>query len=169
MVTEEGIVQSTDSRKAHVLIQRLSCCAGCHGEAACRPSEKKEMVVEALNDLHAREGDRVRVSVPSSSLVKVTFLVYFLPVLSLIFGAALGSHWGATWGADGTLPAIASGTTAMLLTFLALRAFDRGAQQDERYWPRITQVLRPSNSPTSCSKSDRTASSGSLLQGPGLH
>jgi len=157
MATEEGIVQRVANTTAFVQIQRYSACAGCHSESQCRPSEKKEMVVEALNDVQAREGDRVRISLATESLMKVTFLVYFVPLLALIFGAALGGHLAPTLGVDSTLASIGFGALAMGAIFLIIRRFDRGAQKKAQYWPRITQILSADYRPDfACSKSDRT-------------
>lgn len=143
MITEEGVVQQVAATKAFILINRSSACAGCHSKSACRPSETKEMIVEAINDINARVGDRVQVSVPTSSLLKATFLVYFVPVLALIAGAITGSNVAPSLQVDSTLASIVCGFLAMAVVFSAVKWFDRGANSKAQYWPKVTRILPP--------------------------
>jgi sigma-E factor negative regulatory protein RseC len=53
----------------------------------------KKLLVEVRNDLEAMVGDTVEISMPSSSVLKVSILVYALPILGLILGALSGSVW----------------------------------------------------------------------------
>jgi sigma-E factor negative regulatory protein RseC len=143
MVTEEGIVQQISATKALILINRSSACAGCHSRSACMPSENKEMTVEAINDINAQVGDRVQVSVPTSSLLKATFLVYFVPVLALITGAITGNNIAPSLQIDPTLASMLCGFFAMGAVFGAVKWFDRGANSKTKYWPRVTRILPP--------------------------
>lgn len=141
MITEEGIVQQLAATRAFILINRTSACAGCHSKSACLPSENKEMIVEAINDINAQVGDRVQVSVPTTSLLKATFLVYFVPVLALIAGAITGSNVAPAMQLDSTLASVACGFLAMAIVFGAVKWFDRGANAKAQYWPRVTRIL----------------------------
>lgn len=143
MITEEGVVQQLAATKAFILINRSSACAGCHSKSACQPSENKEMIVEAINDVNAQVGDRVQVSVPTSSLLKATFLVYFVPVVALIGGAIAGGSLAPALRMDSTLASIVCGFVAMAGVFVAVRWFDRGANSKANYWPRVTRILPP--------------------------
>jgi len=143
MITEEGIVQQVQTTKAFILINRSSACAGCHAQSACNPSEHKEMIVEAINDLHARVGDRVQISVPSGSLLKATFIVYFVPVLALVLGAIAGSKLAPSMQMDATLTSILCGVLSMATVFGMVKIFDKSANSKSQYWPRITRILPP--------------------------
>ncbi len=143
MITEEGIVQEVGPSKAFILINRSSACAGCHSQSACHPSEHKEMIVEAINDLHARIGDRVQISVPAGSLLKATFIVYFVPVLALVLGAITGSKLAPSLGMDATLTSILCGVLSMVTVFGIVKRYDKIANSKSQYWPRITRILPP--------------------------
>ena len=153
MVSEQGIVEQVSKTKAVVRVTRYSACAGCHSKGACMPSDSKEVVMEALNELHAEVGDYVQVSVPAGSLLKVSFLVYFVPVVALIGGAIAGNVWAVARHMDPTLTAIACGGAAMGLTFGIVKWFDRTADLKTQYWPRITRILPMTDVlPPACSK-----------------
>lgn len=153
MVSEQGIVEKVSKTKAVVRVTRHSACAGCHSKGACMPSESKDVVMEALNELHAQVGDYVQVSVPAGSLLKVSFLVYFVPVVALVCGAIVGNVWAAAWHMDPTLAAILCGGLAMGVTFCAVKWFDRAADLKAQYWPRITRILPMTDVlPPACSK-----------------
>ena len=153
MVSEQGIVEEVSKTKAVVRVTRYSACAGCHSKGACLPSDSKDVVMEALNELHAKVGDYVQVSVPAGSLLKVSFLVYFVPIVALIGGAIVGNVGAAAWHMDSTLAAILCGGAAMGLTFCAVKWFDRTANLKAQYWPRITRILPMADvAPPACSK-----------------
>jgi sigma-E factor negative regulatory protein RseC len=143
MITEQGIVQEVAATKAFIVVNRTSACAGCHGQSACRPSESKDMIIEAINEMNAKVGDRVQISVPTGSLLKATFLVYFLPVVALVLGAVAGSNLGPSVGLDTTLASVLCGFGAMAAVFLAVKWFDRSVDSKAQYWPRITRILPP--------------------------
>lgn len=143
MITEEGIVQQVEPAKAFILINRSSACAGCHSQSVCQPPEQKEMIVEAINDVNARVGDRVQISVPAVSLLKATFIVYFVPVLALILGAIAGSRFAPLMHMDATLASIVCGVSSMIAVFAVVKWFDRSATSKSQYWPRVTRVLPP--------------------------
>jgi sigma-E factor negative regulatory protein RseC len=76
-----------------VCVQPSSACAGCEARGAGQVHGDKKLLVEVRNDLEAMVGDTVEISMPSSSVLKVSILVYALPILGLILGALSGSVW----------------------------------------------------------------------------
>ena len=83
----------------------------------------------------------VEISISSRSFLKLTLLVYFLPVLALIAGACLGDELGARVGFNATLAAILAGGTAMGATFFALRQFDHYQRKKRSLSPKMTRIL----------------------------
>ena len=93
MATEEGIIEKAFENKAVVRIQRNSACAHCQTKGACEMLSDKEMRIEVSNRLHAKDGDRVEISIPTRSLLKMSLFVYFLPIVALVIGAVLGGEF----------------------------------------------------------------------------
>jgi sigma-E factor negative regulatory protein RseC len=141
MVTEKGIVAELSDNKAQVRIQKSSACASCEARHGCHIHNTKEMMVDVNNDLGAKLGDLVEISVPTWSFLRTSFLVYFLPVLALIFGAYAGGVWAASLHLSPTLASVLGGGLALALSFAVLRRVDRAAQCRAGFSPRMTRIL----------------------------
>ena len=147
MVTEAGIVEKTVLNKAVVRIQRSSACAHCSSRGACRVTEEKAMLIEVDNDLRAKVSDHVEISVPEGSLLKLSMLVYFLPILGLIIGALVGASSAHYFNVQPTLASIVCGASALGIAFYGLKWLDRRAQARGEYQPRMTRILFNANAP----------------------
>ena len=141
MVTEKGIVAALSKHKAQVRVQKSSACASCEARHACHIHGNKEMIVEVANDLQAKAGDLVEISVPTRSFLRISLLVYLLPVLALIFGAYAGGVCAPSLGLQSTLASVLGGALAMGISFNVLRRIDRAAQNRADFGPRMTRVL----------------------------
>ena len=141
MEIEEGIVEKASKRKALVRIQPSSACASCKSRGTCDVSSDKRMVIEVANDLQARIGDRVQISMPEGSLLKLSFLVYFLPILALVVGALLGDSLAPFLNVEPTPASVICGISAMAVVFLVLKWLDHGSNVREKYYPRMTRIL----------------------------
>ncbi|MBW1731304.1 MAG: SoxR reducing system RseC family protein [Deltaproteobacteria bacterium] len=141
MVKEQGVIEKVFSRKAIVKVQRHSACEHCDSRGMCDVFEGKEMEVEVINDLQAKVGDRVELSVPGRSLLKLSLFVYFIPVIALLIGAYLGNLWAPSLNMSPPLASILAGGLAMGVTFFVLKRIDRSALSKEYYIPRVTRVI----------------------------
>ena len=141
MVRERGVIESIAGKKAMVRIEKSSACSACESRDSCDAASGKGMTIEVANELMASEGDVVEISISSGSFLKLTLLVYFVPVVALIAGACLGNELGTLVGFNVTLAAILAGGTAMGATFLALRQFDRYQRKKRTLSPKMTRIL----------------------------
>ena len=141
MVREEGTVQKVFPGKAIIKVQRHAACEHCDSRGACDIFEGKEVEVEVINELDAKEGDRVEVSVPGRSLLKLSLFVYFIPVVVLVVGACVGNVMAPALGMAPPIASIVIGGIAMGLTFWVLKKMDKFAMSSEAYTPRVTRIL----------------------------
>jgi sigma-E factor negative regulatory protein RseC len=141
MVTEKGIVSELSNHKAQVRIHKSSACASCEARHACHIHDTKEMLVDVNNDLQAKVGDLVEISVSTRSFLRTVLLVYFLPVVALIFGAYAGDAWAGSLHLPPTLASVLGGGLAMAFSFVILRRIDRTAQCRSEFSPRMTRIL----------------------------
>ena len=141
-IKEEGIVESISQGKAVVRIQKGGQCQSCSSRDGCGVSGGGDMQIDVANELGAKVGDRVEISLPSRSLMKLAFLIYFLPVLALILGAYLGELIGTEiLHTDSDIVPVICGGMAMATAFLGLRLFDRRLHATSDYRPQMTRVL----------------------------
>lgn len=87
---QTGVVVSIKNEYANVLINRLSACGGaCE---TCKAScDIKPVEIMVKNDLGAVVGDKVEVESETGSILKILFILYFIPFLFLVGGVFLGT------------------------------------------------------------------------------
>ena len=141
MATEEGIIEKAFENKAVVRIQRNSACAHCQTKGACEMLSDKEMRIEVSNRLHAKDGDRVEISIPTRSLLKMSLFVYFLPIVALVIGAVLGGEFAEVFRLTPTTGSISGGAVLMAAAYFLLKHLNRGAEGRYDYQPQITRIL----------------------------
>jgi sigma-E factor negative regulatory protein RseC len=141
MATEEGIIEKAFENKAVVRIQRSSACAHCQSKGACEMLSEKEMRIEVSNRIRAKDGDRVEISIPTSSLLKMSLFVYFLPIVALVIGAVLGGEFADVFRLTPTMGSILAGTVFMAAAYFLLKRLNKSAEGRYEYQPQITRIL----------------------------
>ncbi len=149
MEIEEGIIEKTSRRKALVRIQKSGACASCSSHNTCDiVSSKEKMTIEVANSLNAEIGDQVEISIPEGFLLKLSLMVYFLPVVALVCGALLGAKYAEFSHMDISLTAIVGGALAVSLVFYMLKRFERNPKNKDRYYPRMTRIIVSAKRPS---------------------
>ncbi len=94
VLTRTGVVRAIQGRMALVMTRMEPECESCKAKEACFTfgGGGANTEVRARNTVGAEVGDIVTISMAGSSLIKVSFLVYMLPILALIAGIVFG-HW----------------------------------------------------------------------------
>jgi sigma-E factor negative regulatory protein RseC len=141
MLTEQGVIEKAFPKKALVRIQKSSCCAQCDSRGACQVLSDREMLIEVANDLQAKAGDQVEISVPARSLLKLSMLIYLLPILALILGAYAGGALAPFYRLSSNLASVLGGMIALGVTFFGLIILDRAVRKRPDYYPRMTRIL----------------------------
>lgn len=141
MITQRGVIEKVIRQKARVRIGKGSACASCAQRGACHIDGGRPMVVEVDNELDAKDGDWVELSMPSRSLMKISFVVYFVPVLALVVSALIGAEWAESLRISPTAAAMVSGAFALGVCFILMRRFDRAVRLNPEYRPRMTRIV----------------------------
>ncbi|MBF0446884.1 MAG: SoxR reducing system RseC family protein [Magnetococcales bacterium] len=148
MLREEVIVIAEEGRYALVSGQRKSACGSCHAEASCSVLSvgggKREAPIRVLNPLGAKVGQRVELEISEQQLLKASFLVYVLPIISLIFFGVLGRYLAVRFGVAADLAEGLGGlvgVAALVLTFWWLSRLNDYLEGDEGRRPVIRKIL----------------------------
>ena len=141
LANETGIVVDLAGPKARVRVQKTSSCASCESKHSCHIMNDRKMIVEVDNALEAKAGDTVELSIPVRSLLKVSLIVYIIPIAALFVGAFVGRFWGKSLGGNVDLFAIVGGLLAMGVAFFILKWFDRMQNRRSEYQPRLTRII----------------------------
>ena len=100
------------------------------------------MEVEALNDLGAKVGDRILLGIASTTLLKVSFLLYIFPVLLMLLGAVIGQKIALARGMDVSGLSAVFGFLSFLVAFCLIRLRGKRMARDQAYHPRIIKILK---------------------------
>ena len=96
MIEEIGIVVKTEGDLARVTVQKRGACEGCTAKGACE-STSEGMEIEALNPVHAKEGQTVKVLLQAETYLKGSMIIYGLPLVLFITGAIVGKNIGESY------------------------------------------------------------------------
>ena len=141
MATEQGIVIKIDSGAAWVKTVKSGACKGCSARGSCHSSGGDDMEVNAINMAGAKVGDRIVLSFKTSSLLKVTFLLYVFPILLLLVGALIGQEIAPYVGFNPSgFSAIMGFSLFFAAVFIIKSKANKLAKKDE-YRPKITKIL----------------------------
>ena len=141
VTTETGeVIHLLPRNRAKVKIPMGASCESCSNKDLCEPFGRDFMVVEATNSLRARPGQVVQVNFTAEKSTKAVLLLYILPLMALILGAALG-HKLALFGAQNLSSAVLS-LGFVGLAFAGLRIHTRRSYSaDPESRPRISRIV----------------------------
>lgn len=138
MLRETGIVTKVEGDFAWVNTRSKLACSSCKVESSCGTSllEKylsdKVFISKINNELSAKVGDQVVISIAESAVTKASFFVYSIPLLGLIIGAFLADWF---WGVE--LYTIMGSLTGFLCALFVIQSYNQKITDDEHYQPRM--------------------------------
>jgi sigma-E factor negative regulatory protein RseC len=142
MATEDGIVTRIVNDRAWVKTVRSGGCESCSSRDACHSTgDRKEMEVEAINDVGAVAGDQVQVRFDTGKLMGISFFIYVFPVLMMIAGAVLGQKMAPLYQMSESTGSALAGFGFFGLAFLVIRWVSSTLAGKQDYQPRIARIV----------------------------
>ncbi|MBP2649606.1 MAG: positive regulator of sigma RseC/MucC [Firmicutes bacterium] len=133
---QEGIVIAVENGLAKVKTSRHSdCenCGSCPGNAA--------MVLDALNQVGAKPGQRVLVEVAEVSMLKSAFVVYIVPLVAIFVGTMVGGYLGEYLDVSPGWFQVGGAIFAFAGSVLYIKKVDRSAKQNSKMQPVVKRIL----------------------------
>ncbi|MBN2419549.1 MAG: SoxR reducing system RseC family protein [Deltaproteobacteria bacterium] len=140
MIREEGIVEEIRRNTVVIKVEKSATCAHCADKDSCSVAERN-MLIEVRNILNAKEGDRVEVSVPEGTFIKLSLMVYIFPVAALMAGAFLGNFLSILLKTDPSATAAITAALFLVASFICLKIYEKKKNTGEKYSPRMTRIL----------------------------
>lgn len=130
MIEQQANVVAIEGDMAVVLVERQTACGNCSAKSGCGSSviaglfPQRQQTLRLCNTQQVAVGDRVVIGLPETGLQRASLLMYGVPLLALIAGAALGQQFGGTdfTAAIAALLGFASG-------LLVVRRVSRGSRR----------------------------------------
>lgn len=89
-----GIILNTDGKDATISTSRRGICDGCSEKTSCSfdnaLGKAKPEIVTADNSIGAKLGDHVEFDLTNHTELKISLLVWGLPLVGLVLGAFIG-------------------------------------------------------------------------------
>jgi sigma-E factor negative regulatory protein RseC len=128
--------------RVQVTVERGEACHSCAAQGACKAlgGQTRDIVLIVDNDLRAAPGDRVRLTMAESALVKASAVLYLLPALGLIGGAAGGWAVGQSLGWQADPPAIVGALAGLVVGLLLGRLLGGRMARNKTFVPRLTAI-----------------------------
>jgi sigma-E factor negative regulatory protein RseC len=142
MATEQGIVIKADTRSALVKTIKSGNCAGCSARGSCHTMGGDDvMEVKAINEAGAKVGDRIVLSLKTSSLLKASFLLYVFPILLLIVGAVVGQEMAPKFDFSPSGFSAVMGFAFFFAALLIIKIKANKLARKNEYRPKIVKIL----------------------------
>ena len=145
MAVEVGIVTRINKgalQTAWVKTSQSSACESCSERHSCFGESKDlEREVEAINEVGAKVGDRIQISIHSGALLKATFLLYVFPVICMLCGGLAGSRLAPRLGLEPSPAAALIAVLAFLGAMVIVRMRAGRMALKLEYRPKITRIL----------------------------
>ncbi|MGI6644004.1 MAG: SoxR reducing system RseC family protein [Bacillota bacterium] len=137
---EIGTVVSVGERRITVSVKKTDACASCRqcSHAHVAFGDNDTLVIEALPVGEVKPGDKVELEMTNKDYLRLSFLIYIVPVLALLGGLGLGWLLGSLLEKASLWSAV-FGIGSLGLSFLWLHNYDKAARQTGRYLP----IARP--------------------------
>ena len=128
---------------AMVVTEKGDACSNCESAQFCHSlADCSRMETRVLNRANAGVGDRVTISLSSSSVFKSAMILYILPTLSLISGAIVGSGLHNYLGIGETGAAILFGFAGLILGFIIAGLISKRQTAGSKLTPVITRIIK---------------------------
>lgn len=138
------ILEITGEDTATFKMQRLSACASCGKCIGARNSEAQEVIVEVENKIGAKAGQYVEVSMEQIDVMRAIFIIYGIPLVSLIAGSVGSFYLMKNLGFTGNKLEVISffvGIAFTAISYMFIKLKDKSFRDSRRYMPTVTRVI----------------------------
>jgi len=145
MAQKNGRVRSVSKDGwAMVVTEKGDACSNCESSQFCHSlADCSRIESRVINRASAGVGDRVIISLDSSSVYKSAMILYILPTLSLFIGAIGGSGFHKYLGFGETGAAIVFGFGGLIFGFTIAFLISRRQTVVSKLTPVITRIINP--------------------------
>ena len=140
-MTNVGVVKSVEGNLAKVFVG-AGCCGSCQKDS-CDIVTARGHETEAINLVHAKVGQKVRIDIKALAFLKGVLVLYALPFIALLTGAILGRAYLPAYFRV-TSPDVlsaAGGFFLFLISLLTARFYSRKMEKKAEDKPVIESII----------------------------
>lgn len=129
------IVELIDESTAKILMTKHTDCGKC---GACDLGKDMDMMTIAQNDVNAKVGDMVQVSMETKNILSAAFIMYVIPLIALLTGIILGSKLFS--GDKSEVMALFFGFLLLAITYFLIKLNEK--RYTKKYKAVITKIIK---------------------------
>lgn len=139
---EATVTGDAPGGRIQVTVERGEACHACQARGACQAlgGQTRDIVLLVDNDLDANPGDRVRITMAETAVIKASLVLYLFPALGLIGGAAAGFAVGESLELPTDPSAIFGALGGLILGFLVSWLMGSRMSRNKAFTPRLTAI-----------------------------
>jgi sigma-E factor negative regulatory protein RseC len=134
---EDGIVKEVQDGIAEIVISDSDHCEECSAKIYCKPGSSNQRNLTVQDPFGVHPGDKVRVSIRGNKILKVSFLIYGVPLILILAGLFFGIRF------FDTNKELFSSLTALALVIIYISIVllvDKKSNREIRSYPKIIFV-----------------------------
>lgn len=89
---EEGVVVHSENGIAEIVLNESESCEECSAKIFCKPSENKTKKMHVFDPYGACPGEKVKISISGTSVLKASFFLYGIPLILLLSTIIVGMY-----------------------------------------------------------------------------
>jgi|GEM_PF-1387377 len=144
LLKEVGVVEEVRGEEVVVRLNPGKHCESCEAKGICHPGQNQERLIIVKNFSQLSKGEVVEIGIPEKELLKISFLVYILPILSMIVFSTLSYYFLPQLNLDRSLCSFIIGILALFFTYFPLRKIDKARRSSFKNMPRVLRTIPPS-------------------------
>lgn len=142
MTVSHGSVMKISGNRATVKLSDGGGCGNCPSRDKCRETGHMHMEVMVPPHVELNENDRVLLAFSDSPVAAMALLVYLLPIICLIAGAAIGNWLDTLYGTTSPVYALIVAVVCFAAPLLAFRLFRRHIKGCNLHHPQLLEVYQ---------------------------
>lgn len=131
----EGFIIKIEGELARV---KVAAGANCDN---CQTCDIPHMEILANNPLNATPGQKVRFTMPESSMLKISFILFLFPLLAIFAGIYTGMVISSASGLNQTIGMTISGILFFAVSVACIFFYDRKYRSNKNNFPQIIEVI----------------------------
>ncbi|MEO1888371.1 MAG: SoxR reducing system RseC family protein [Cycloclasticus sp.] len=147
MIEEAATVKSVKEQSVKVLTTKSSACNQCSEADSCSTSVlakffgNKEIELQLFSDVPLKIGDEVLLGIEETVFIRLTVLIYFLPLCSLLIFATLGQFVVELFDVSNESPVILGAMIGFASCYFAIKFYIKHYFGAEKINPVILKKL----------------------------
>jgi sigma-E factor negative regulatory protein RseC len=133
---QEGFVLKLEGDLAKIKVAPNADCDNC---GACNIVH---MELLAYNSVNAAPGQKVKFTMIQDNMLKISFMIFILPLLSLFAGLYAGSLVSSFYNINSTGPMTAGGLLMVGLAIAIIFFYDKKYKLNKSNFPQIIEVIK---------------------------